>query len=115
MPGVAQGAMQGGSHVAKLIAYDVAVGARRPEEREAFAYWDKGNMATIGRSKAIAQIGRLHFSGLIAWLMWLVLHLVFLVGLRNRISVFISWVYSYFSYKRGARIIMRTPTGEVAD
>lgn len=115
VPGVAQGAMQGGSHVAKLMAYDIAVGARRPEEREAFAYWDKGNMATIGRSKAIAQIGRLHFSGLVAWLMWLVLHLVFLVGLRNRISVFINWVYSYFSYKRGARIIMRTPTGEPAE
>jgi NADH dehydrogenase len=106
VPGVAQGAMQGGAHVAKLIAYDIAVGARRPEERQAFAYWDKGNMATIGRSKAIAQIGRMHFSGLFAWLMWLALHLVFLVGLRNRVSVFVNWVYSYFAYRRGARIIM---------
>lgn len=106
VPGVAQGAMQGGTHVAKLIAYDLRVGARKPEEREAFAYWDKGNMATIGRSKAIAQIGRVHLSGLAAWLMWLALHLVFLVGLRNRISVFVNWIYSYFTYKRGARIIM---------
>ncbi len=106
VPGVAQGAMQGGSHVAKLVAFDIAVGARKPEEREAFAYWDKGNMATIGRSKAIAQIGRLHLSGRMAWLMWLALHIVFLVGLRNRISVFVNWVYSYFTYKRGARIIM---------
>ncbi|HKB57785.1 MAG TPA: NAD(P)/FAD-dependent oxidoreductase [Lacunisphaera sp.] len=106
VPGVAQGAMQGGVHVAKLIAYDIAVGARRPEQREAFAYWDKGNMATIGRSKAIAQIGRIHLSGFPAWMMWLLIHLVFLVGLRNRLSVFLQWVYAYFTYKRGARIIM---------
>lgn len=106
VPGVAQGAMQGGAFVAKLIAHDLTVGSRRPDERPAFAYWDKGNMATIGRSKAIAQIGRLHFSGLTAWLMWLALHLVFLVGLRNRVSVFVNWIYSYFTYKRGARIIM---------
>lgn len=106
VPGVAQGAMQGGAHVARLLAYDIAVGARTPEKREAFAYHDKGNMATIGRSKAIAQIGRFHFSGRIAWLMWLTLHLVFLVGLRNRISVFLSWIYSYFTYQRGARIIL---------
>jgi len=106
VPGVAQGAMQGGAFVAKLIAHDIVVGERKSEERPAFAYWDKGNMATIGRSKAIAQIGRLHFSGLVAWLMWLALHIVFLVGLRNRVSVFVNWVYSYFTYKRGARIIM---------
>lgn len=106
VPGVAQGAMQGGAFVAKLIARELELGARPPEQRQAFAYWDKGNMATIGRSKAIAQIGRMHFSGGLAWLMWLALHIVFLVGLRNRISVFLSWVYSYFTYKRGARIIM---------
>ncbi|HWA27660.1 MAG TPA: NAD(P)/FAD-dependent oxidoreductase [Lacunisphaera sp.] len=106
VPGVAQGAMQGGAHVAKLLAYDIAVGDRPPEQRPAFAYWDKGNMATIGRSKAIAEIGRMHFSGWLAWMMWLALHLVFLVGLRNRISVFLNWTYSYFTYGRGARIIM---------
>ncbi|MDB6166233.1 MAG: FAD-dependent pyridine nucleotide-disulfide oxidoreductase [Lacunisphaera sp.] len=106
VPGVAQGAMQGGAHVAKLIAYDIAVGAREPAQREAFTYWDKGNMATIGRSSAIAQIGRIHLSGFPAWLMWLVIHLTFLVGLRNRISVFMQWVYAYFTYRRGARIIM---------
>ncbi|WP_438482151.1 NAD(P)/FAD-dependent oxidoreductase [Oleiharenicola lentus] len=105
VPGVAQGAMQGGAHVAKLVAYDIAVGARPPEQREAFKYWDKGNMATIGRSKAIAQIGKLHLSGVPAWLAWLGVHLIFVVGLRNRISVFMSWVYSYFTYRRGARII----------
>jgi NADH dehydrogenase len=111
VPGVAQGAMQGGTFVAKLIAEDLRVGARRPEERPPFAYWDKGNMATIGRSKAIAQIGKAHFSGFVAWMMWLGLHIVFLVGLRNRISVFLNWIYSYFSYRRGARIIL---DGEIA-
>jgi NADH dehydrogenase len=111
VPGVAQGAMQGGAFVAKLIAHDLRVGARQPAERPAFAYWDKGNMATIGRSKAIAQIGKVHLSGVAAWLMWLALHIVFLVGLRNRISVFVNWAYSYFTYRRGARIIM---DGEIA-
>jgi NADH dehydrogenase len=106
VPGVAQGAMQGGEFVAKLLAHDIAVGPRKPEERPAFAYHDKGNMATIGRSAAVAQIGRLHFSGFPAWLAWLGVHLIFLIGFRNRVAVFLSWVYSYFSYKRGARIIM---------
>ncbi|HET7537663.1 MAG TPA: NAD(P)/FAD-dependent oxidoreductase [Candidatus Didemnitutus sp.] len=105
VPGVAQGAMQGGEHVARIIAREILKGARPPAEREAFAYRDKGNMATIGRSKAVAQIGRLEFSGLLAWMTWLGVHLVFLVGMRNRISVFIQWVYSYFTYRRGARII----------
>lgn len=106
VPGVAQGAMQGGAHVAKLVAYDIAVGPRVPEERAAFVYKDKGNMATIGRSAAIAQIGNVHLSGFPAWVMWLGIHLVFLVGMRNRISVFLQWTYAYFTYKRGARIIL---------
>jgi len=106
VPGVAQGAMQGGAHVAKMIAHEIETGARAPEQRPAFAYWDKGNMATIGRSKAIAQIGRIHLSGLPARLTWLAIHLVFLMGLKNRISVFMQWVWSYFTYRRGARIIM---------
>lgn len=106
VPGVAQGAMQGGAFVAKVIARELELGERPPEARAAFAYHDKGNMAAIGRSKAVAQIGRLHLKGPLAWLMWLALHIVFLVGLRNRIAVFFSWVYSYFTYKRGARIIM---------
>lgn len=106
VPGVAQGALQAGAHVAQVIAYDISVGERAPEQRERFAYRDKGNMATIGRSKAIAQIGRLQLSGFPAWFAWLAIHLVFLVGLRNRLSVFLQWAYSYFSYRRGARIIM---------
>jgi NADH dehydrogenase len=106
VPGVAQGGIQGGAHVAKLIAHDLVHGPREPAQREAFAYRDKGNMATIGRSHAIAEIGKLHLTGLTAWLAWLALHLFFLIGFRNRISVLLQWVYSYFSYKRGARIIM---------
>ena len=106
VPGVCQGGMQGGAHVAKLIARDLTGGPREPATREAFAYNDKGNMATIGRSHAIAEIGRLHLTGLVAWLAWLALHLFFLIGFRNRISVLLQWTYAYFSYKRGARIIL---------
>ena len=62
-------------------------------------------MATIGRSAAVAHIGRLEFSGWAAWVAWLTVHLIFLVGFRNKLSVFIQWVYSYVTYKRGARII----------
>jgi NADH dehydrogenase len=63
-------------------------------------------MATIGRSKAVAQVGTLIMSGLVAWLAWLSLHLVFLIGFRNKVAVMLQWIYSYFAYKRGARIIM---------
>lgn len=106
VPGVCQGGIQGGAHVAKLIARDLAGGPREPAQREAFAYNDKGNMATIGRSHAIAEIGKLHLTGLMAWLAWLALHLFFLIGFRNRLSVLLQWTYAYFSYKRGARIIL---------
>jgi len=106
VPGVAQGAIQGGAHVARLLGCEIAVGARPPAQRPAFAYRDKGNMATIGRSKAIAQIGRLQLAGFPAWFTWLAVHLIFLIGLRNRLAVFSHWVYSYFTYQRGARIIL---------
>ncbi|HWL14086.1 MAG TPA: NAD(P)/FAD-dependent oxidoreductase [Opitutus sp.] len=111
VPGVSPAAIQMGEHTAKLIAQELRAGRRSPAkgmgtpQREAFAYWDKGTMATIGRSKAVAQVGRWHFSGYPAWIAWLFVHLVFLVGFRNRLSVFITWVYSYLTYKRGARII----------
>lgn len=105
VPGVAQGAMQAGHHVAREIAYDLTTRERAPEERAAFRYRDKGNMATIGRSKAVAQIGKLHLRGFPAWAAWLAIHLIFLIGFRNRVSVFIQWVYAYFFHQRGARII----------
>jgi NADH dehydrogenase len=66
-------------------------------------------MATIGRSAAVAWIGRLHFSGLFAWLAWLLVHLIFLIGFRNKLAVLLQWAYSYFAYKRGARIITGLP------
>jgi len=108
VPGVSPAAMQMGEHAAKLIAQELrgrATDVNSAAGREAFAYWDKGSMATIGRSKAVAQIGKWHFSGYLAWLAWLFVHLVFLVGLRNKIFVFLQWTYSYITYKRGARII----------
>ncbi len=106
VPGVAQGAIQPGGYVAKLIAAELAGGPAARARIAPFAYWDKGNMATIGRSHAIADLGRVKLSGLPAWLAWLGLHLFFLIGFRNRLSVLLSWMYSYFTYQRGARIIM---------
>ncbi len=114
VPGVSPAAMQMGAHAAKSIARELRAGPLAPAERAAFAYWDKGTMATIGRSAAVAQIGRLHFSGYLAWAAWLFVHLIFLVGLRNRIAVFSSWVYSYLTYKRGARIITGVHGGSPA-
>ena len=66
-------------------------------------------MATIGRSAAVAWVGRFKFSGLMAWLAWLFIHLIFLVGFRNRLAVILQWTYSYFSYKRSARLITNLP------
>jgi NADH:ubiquinone reductase (H+-translocating) len=81
----------------------------RTDARTPFKYWDKGTMATIGRSKAVVMIGKFHMTGTIAWLAWLALHLVFLIGFRNKVAVMIQWIYSYFAYKRGARIIATMP------
>lgn len=102
VPGVAPAAMQMGKHAAKQILSDLKGRKRKP-----FVYFDKGNMATIGRSSAIAEVGNLAIRGYPAWLAWLFVHLIFLVGLRNRISVFIQWVWSYVSWHRGARIITK--------
>ena len=105
VPGVAQGAMQMGRHVARLLERELRDSTRPPAEREAFVYHDKGSMATIGRSAAVAEIGGRKLSGFSAWIAWLVIHLLFLVGFRNKFSVLLQWMYSYFTYKRGARII----------
>ncbi len=112
VPGVAPAASQMGRHIARLIrddAHHTAAARRFRTEvpRAAFAYWDKGNMATIGRNKAVAAAGPLRFSGLPAWLAWLFIHLLFLVGMRNRLSVFLQWVWAYLRWERGARIITR--------
>jgi len=100
LPGVAPVAMQEGTFVAKTIARDMA-----GQAREDFKYRDKGSLATIGRAAAIAQFGKVHISGFVAWLAWLFIHIFFLIGFRNRIIVFIQWAWSYVTYERGARLI----------
>jgi NADH dehydrogenase len=101
-PQLAQAALQGGRHVARQIQRRM-----RNEPTEPFIYRDPGTMATIGRSAAVAQFpGGLKFTGFFAWLMWLFLHLVYLIGLRNRLSVFLDWVWHYFTYDRSARLIV---------
>ncbi len=100
LPGVAPVAMQEGVAVARTIERDL-----RGQSRQSFHYVDKGSLATIGRAAAIAQFGKLHISGFIAWLSWLFVHIFFLIGFRNRIIVLIQWAWSYFTYERGARLI----------
>ena len=104
VPGVSPAAMQMARHVARIVLNELAVG---PEQaaRPPFRYWDKGTMATIGRSAAVAKIGKLEFNGFSAWVAWLFVHLIFLIGFRNKLAVLLQWAYSYFAYKRGARIV----------
>ena len=105
VPGICPAAMQMGKHVAHVIRRELE--SEVPPARAPFKYFDKGTMATIGRSAAVAKIGRLQFSGFIAWLAWLFVHLLFLIGFRNKAAVLLQWTYSYFTYKRGARIVTR--------
>ena len=103
VPGVAQPAMQMGDHVGKMLAADLA---GRP--RRAFRYFDKGDMATIGRMSAVAKVEwpfKAHWSGFPAWVTWLTVHIFFLIGFRNRIAVLAAWVWTYFTFSRGARLI----------
>jgi NADH dehydrogenase len=111
VPGICPAAIQMGEHAARVLAREIKSRSRgaAPEPREPFSYFDKGTMATIGRRRAIAQIRKLEVSGMLAWLMWLFVHLVFLIGFRNKISVFTNWTYSYLTYKRGARVIYGVP------
>lgn len=127
LPGVAPVAMQQGRYAAKVIRKEIE--ARVPsfsrssreepalslskggsfdsgvESRPPFHYFDKGSLATIGRAAAIAEFGKIHISGFIAWLSWLFVHILFLIGFRNRLLVFIQWAWSYVTYERGARLI----------
>jgi NADH dehydrogenase len=75
------------------------------QPRGAFRYRDKGSMATIGRSRAVAQIGRVQLSGTLAWLAWLLVHITYLISFRNRVVVLFDWAWSYFTYQRGSRLI----------
>ena len=108
VPGVSPAAMQMGRHVAKIIQAELNAGAK-PAARPPFKYWDKGTMATVGRSAAVAVMGKLKLAGYPAWLAWLFVHLIFLVGFRNRTAVLFQWAYSYFSNRRSARIITHQP------
>jgi NADH:ubiquinone reductase (H+-translocating) len=113
LPGVSPVAMQQGRFVARQIERDLAGG----KARETFRYVDKGSMATIGRSRAIAEIGKIKLSGFVAWMAWLAVHIFFLIGFRNRFAVLFNWAYQYFAYQRGARIITgrRLSAGQPAD
>ncbi len=106
LPGVAPVAIQEGQYVGKLLHKELsAANAASSRARAPFHYWDKGSLATIGRAAAIAQFGKIHISGFIAWLAWLFIHIFFLIGFRNRLLVFIQWAWSYVTYERGARLI----------
>jgi NADH:ubiquinone reductase (H+-translocating) len=109
LPGVAPVAILEGRFVAKLIRREIEHSQLsihlEPAPRPPFHYHDKGSLATIGRSAAIAQFGKIHISGFIAWLAWLFIHILFLIGFQNRVLVFIQWAWSYFTYERGARLI----------
>ena len=103
LPGVASVAMQQGKYVAKHLRARIL---KRPLPG-AFEYWDKGNMATIGKSSAVAETGRLHLWGFVAWMAWLGVHIAYLIGFRNRLLVMMQWAWAYFTFQRGARLITR--------
>jgi NADH dehydrogenase len=129
LPGVAPVAIQQGQFVAKLIRKEMESSEGAPpfdklragsfsrfvregggvdsrvNARAPFHYWDKGSLATIGRAAAVAEFGKIHISGFLAWLSWLFVHILFLIGFRNRLLVFIQWAWSYVTYERGARLI----------
>jgi len=102
LPGVSPVAMQQGRHAARNILG--MIDGRKPQR---FWYFDKGSMATIGRNKAVADLKLLHLSGIPAWLAWLFVHIIFLVGFRNRLAVLFQWAWAYFSFNKGARLITR--------
>lgn len=101
LPGTAPVAMQQGRFIGRTILSDL-----RGEPREPFRFLDKGKMATIGRSRAIVEVGRFQFAGFFAWLTWLVVHIFYLTGFKNRFFVVLSWAWSYLTFRRGARLIV---------
>ena len=101
LPGVAPVAMQEGRYVASVIRAHVS----SEEYTSPFHYINKGNLATVGRSSGIADFGRLHISGFAGWILWLAVHIVFLIGFRNRFVVLFQWAWAYITFQRGARLI----------
>lgn len=104
LPGVATVAIQQGAFVARLIKDQMA----GKTVFSKFEYKDPGSMATIGRKKAVVQVGETKFRGILAWLMWLFVHLIKLMSFRNKVLVFVQWIWAYFTYQRGARLITQT-------
>jgi len=100
LPALAPVALQQGRYVGKILDQRVPPGKREP-----FHYVDKGTMATIGRARAVAQIKGMKFSGFFAWILWSFVHILFLIGFRNRFRVFVEWMWFYFTFKRGVRLI----------
>jgi NADH dehydrogenase len=100
IPGVGPAAIQEGKSAAKNIRRDL-----KGEPRKEFRYWNKGDLAVIGRSRAIADLGWIRFTGLFAWLFWLFVHIMYLVGFRNRVLVLLGWAYAYFTNQSGVRLI----------
>lgn len=107
VPGVAPAAMQQGRYAARLIRDRL-----RGKTPEPFRYRNKGTLATIGRARAVANFPFIRFGGFPAWAAWLAIHIWFLIGVRNRLFVFVSWAWSYLTFKRGARIITGVPPGD---
>ena len=106
VPGVAPAAIQAGQHTALNLERAV-----EGQPLRAFKYRDKGSLATIGRAAAVADFGRVRFGGFLAWMAWLVIHIFFLIGFRNRFLVITQWAWAYLTYQRGARLI----TGKTKD
>jgi NADH dehydrogenase len=110
VPGVAPAAIQMGKFAARQIKRSV-----EGKPREKFAYLDKGSLATIGRSRAVGELGKIHISGFLAWLAWLFVHLLFLIGFRNRLFVLSEWAWAYLTYNHSARLITDPPEKEPAE
>ena len=101
---MASGCLAGGHTGGQATAHNIGRDLQG-EPRKNFHYWNKGSLATIGRAAAVADFGRIHISGFLAWLSWLFVHIFFLIGFRNRLIVMIQWAWSYLTYERGARLI----------
>ena len=102
LPGISPVAIQEGRHAAQNILRMI-----KGEKPQRFCYWDKGSMATIGRNRAVADLNFIHLSGLLAWLAWIFVHILYLVGFRNRIAVLFQWAWAYLTFNKGARLITR--------
>jgi len=101
-PMVAQPAIQQGKHLGKNLLKSL-----KGEKMEPFEYFDKGTMATVGRNRAVVDLGKYNFGGFFAWFVWMFVHLWFLIGFRNRLVTFFNWVYNYVNYDKAARLIIR--------